>query len=183
MMVNKQLLIKMKQAGCVSIAFGIEFGNQTILDAAEKQIQLKDVRPTVEMIREAGLKSKGFFMIGYPTETRETVLETIQLAITCGINYAVFSLVTPFPGTKLFRYCEENGLLVHKDWEHYQFGFSGRRPFRIPAISEDELRSLYDLAVKKFHFAPRQLLYFMTHHTTLMARLAFSRMFSRKAPY
>ncbi len=175
---DKELLRLMRRAGCVSVAFGVEFGNQRVLDIVSKGFKLDQIKPGVAAIRETGLRSKGFFMIGHPVETPETVEDTIRLANTCGVNYAVFSLVTPFPGTELFRYCEKNGLLVHKNWEHYQFGNTENRPLRIPAIPPEELARLWDRAVRKFYYNPTRILDYIVHHPKLMARLASDKLAS-----
>ena len=175
---NAPLLRTMKKAGCVSIAFGIEFGNQKVLDFADKGLKLEHVKPAIEEIKKAGLRSKAFFMIGYPTETRETVEDTIKFAKTCGVNYAVFSLVTPFPGTALFKYCEENGLLMHKNWDLYQFGTTTNRPIRIPAIPDEELIKLYEKAVREFHYSPRRLLDYTVHHPSFIMKMGLQKITS-----
>jgi len=166
------ILRKMKKAGCVSVAFGIEFGNQQIMDFAKKGIKVSDVAPAVATIKKAGLRCKGYFMMGYPNETRETIEDTIRLANTCGVNYAVFSVVTPYVGTELFQYCEENNLLRHKEWDKYQFGITRERPIRMLYITDDELDELYRRANREFYMSPRRIVDYLIHHPSLMFRMA-----------
>jgi radical SAM superfamily enzyme YgiQ (UPF0313 family) len=107
--VNPQLLAKMYLAGCRQIHFGIESGNPEILKRTAKHINLDQVRQAVEWTEDAGILSKGYFMLGLPGDTEETMNETIEFAASLPLSEAMFSIATPMPGTKLW---EE---LVHKD--------------------------------------------------------------------
>jgi anaerobic magnesium-protoporphyrin IX monomethyl ester cyclase len=107
--VNPQLLAKMYLAGCRQIHFGIESGNPEILRRTAKHINLDQVRQAVEWTEDAGILSKGYFMLGLPGDTEETMNETIEFAASLPLSEAMFSIATPMPGTELW---EE---LVHKD--------------------------------------------------------------------
>lgn len=159
-----ELLSLMKKAGCISLALGIEFGNQRILDLCQKGFSVTRVRETVQLIKKAGMWVKGYFMLGYPTETEKTILDTIKLSQKAGLDYAVFSLVTPFPGTPLFDYANEKGLLVTEDWNDYQFGYTGRRPLRLDTVSEKRLIELYHKAIKGFWYRPSQIVKILKRH-------------------
>lgn len=100
--VNPEVLALMRQAGCRQIHYGIESGNQAIVDAIGKQITLEQVRQAVHWTREAGILSKGYFMLGLPGDTEETMEQTIRFASELDLDDAMFSLTTPFPGTRLW---------------------------------------------------------------------------------
>jgi radical SAM superfamily enzyme YgiQ (UPF0313 family) len=92
----------MYAAGCRRIHYGIESGNQEILQRISKGIKLEQVRDAVRWAKEAGIKAKGYFMLGLPGDTEETMQQTIDLAVELDLDEAMFSLTTPFPGTRLW---------------------------------------------------------------------------------
>lgn len=142
----------MRRANCRYIFYGIEFGNQRILDFSGKGTTLAQIRKAVEMTKEAGIISYGYFMLGYPTETKETIEDTITFARTVGVDHAGFSIVTPFPGTRLYKYCKEKGLLKTTDWSQYSIIQPGRSVIQLRDVTEEELMALYHRAHREFYF-------------------------------
>ena len=100
--VNPETLQKMHAAGCRRIHYGIESGNQEILQRVGKGIRLEQVRQAIRWTQEAGIAVKGYFMLGLPGDTEESMQQTINLAIDLNLDEAMFSLTTPFPGTRLW---------------------------------------------------------------------------------
>jgi radical SAM superfamily enzyme YgiQ (UPF0313 family) len=151
-LVNEEILKTMKQANCKVIFYGIEFGNQKILDDCGKKIKLEQIYKAIELSKKAGISPTGNFMMGYPTETKETIEDTINLALGLDLDFCSFSIVTPFPGCKLFDYCKENGLLKTEDWEHYNYFHPGMSVIRLPNIDDDELMELYRRIQNEYYF-------------------------------
>jgi len=100
--VNAEILRKMYAAGCRRIHYGIESGNQEILQRIGKGIRLEQVQQAVRWAQEAGINVKGYFMLGLPGDTEETMQQTINLAMDLNLDEVMFSLTTPFPGTRLW---------------------------------------------------------------------------------
>jgi len=100
--VNVEILQKMHTAGCRRIHYGIESGNREVLQRIGKGIRLDQVRQAVRWTQEAGIHVKGYFMLGLPGDTEETMQQTIDLATELNLDEAMFSLTTPFPGTRLW---------------------------------------------------------------------------------
>jgi anaerobic magnesium-protoporphyrin IX monomethyl ester cyclase len=100
--VDYNLLKTMKEAGCFKIHFGIESGNPKILKRIRKAINLDQVREAVENCRKVGIKTKGYFMLGLPGDTEETMRETIKFAYDLRLDEWMFSVTTPFPGTEMW---------------------------------------------------------------------------------
>jgi len=100
--VNPEVLRKMAAAGCRQIHYGIESGNQAILDQIGKRITLTQVEQAVRWTAAAGIRAKGYFMLGLPGDTEETMQQTIDFAGRLDLDDAMFSLTTPFPGTRLW---------------------------------------------------------------------------------
>ena len=100
--VNPELLGKMYQAGCREIHYGIESGNAEVLKRTAKHIDLKRVRDAVTWTEAAGIRAKGYFILGLPGDNEETIEETIEFAASLPLTEAMFSIATPFPGTQLW---------------------------------------------------------------------------------
>jgi radical SAM superfamily enzyme YgiQ (UPF0313 family) len=100
--VTPELLGLMYRAGCRELHYGIESGNQQVLDAIGKRITLEQVRQAVKWTHDSGILVKGYFMLGLPGDTEETMEQTIQFASELELDEAMFSLTTPFPGTRLW---------------------------------------------------------------------------------
>jgi len=94
---------KMKEAGCRRMFFGIESGNNSILKVMKKQINVEQARKAVELTAAAGIKAGAFFILGYPGETEETILDTIRFATSLPLDYLSFTLPYPIPGTGLYE--------------------------------------------------------------------------------
>lgn len=107
----------MRRAGCWQISFGIESGSQEILNRVNKGITLDEIRHAVRLSREAGIKTKGFFILGHPGESKETLRMTLALALELQLNDISVSLMTPFPGSELHDRVHEFGTF-NDDWEN-----------------------------------------------------------------
>ena len=123
-LMTKQLLEAMYSAGCRGIAYGIESGNQKILDSMKKNITLDQVREVVRWTKEAGINSCGYFMIGMLGETKATIRETIDFARELKLDFYGFSLATPFLGTELHDSALNTGLITKdgtsfREWSLY----------------------------------------------------------------
>lgn len=113
--VDAETLALMKQAGCWQISFGIESGSQPILDIVRKNATLQQIRRAVELCREAGIKSKGFFIVGHPGETTQSLRQTIDFALDLPLDDLSVTMLTPFPGTELYDRAAEFGQF-DADW-------------------------------------------------------------------
>lgn len=99
---DRELLIAMKEAGCVRIYFGMESGSQRMLDIYRKQVNIDEAKRTFHLCREVGIESAAFFMSGHPDETEEDFNHTVQFARAAQLNFASFNPLTPYPGTSMF---------------------------------------------------------------------------------
>ncbi len=108
--VTPDLLALMRAAGCTQIHYGIESACDEILSRIRKQIDLEAVTRAVRFTREAGIRSKGYFMAGLPGDTEETLERTLHFAKTLPLDEVMFSLATPFPGTVLWEEMLKKGI-------------------------------------------------------------------------
>jgi anaerobic magnesium-protoporphyrin IX monomethyl ester cyclase len=107
----------MRRAGCVRVFFGIESGNDRILALMNKQITVKQARHAVYAAKEGGLQVGAFFIVGYPGESDQTILDTLHFASGLLLDYLSFTLPYPIPGTALFERVKGNGGASVDDWE------------------------------------------------------------------
>ncbi len=101
--IDNEIALEMKQAGCEKIYFGIESGNDSILKLMNKKINIDQARKAVETARSAGLKTGAFFILFYPGDTNDTVLETIRYAVSLPLDYLSFTVPYPISGTKMYE--------------------------------------------------------------------------------
>ncbi len=100
--VTPELLKRLYKNGCRQIHYGIESGNPEVLKRTSKNIKLEQVVQAVHWTDQAGIASKGYFIIGLPGDTEETIQQTIEFAASLPLNEAMFSIATPFPGTRMW---------------------------------------------------------------------------------
>jgi anaerobic magnesium-protoporphyrin IX monomethyl ester cyclase len=114
---NREIAAKMRRAGCVRVFFGIESGNDDVLALMQKQITVEQARKAVYIAKSVGLQVGAFFILGYPSETDKSVLDTVRFASGLPLDYLSFTLPYPIPGTSLFERIKDNGDFVVDDWD------------------------------------------------------------------
>lgn len=110
---DDELASCMRRAGCHRIFFGMETGNERMLKLMNKRISVEQGIKAVKVAKAAGIKVGGFFILGYPSETNETLLDTIRLASSLPFDYLSLTLPYPIPGTRLYE--RVKGRMVLKD--------------------------------------------------------------------
>ncbi len=117
--VDPEMLAMMKAAGCDSIGFGVESGNQGILDLAQKGITKEQIQRAVAWSKEAGLRVHASFIVGLPGESPETLAETSAFAQALDVDYG-YHLLSPFPGTTIKEDIHNYDLeILTEDWDRY----------------------------------------------------------------
>jgi len=150
--VNDLALLKlMKKSGCWQISYGIESGNQKILDFAQKGITINQIEKAVRLTHKAGILSKGYFIFGLPYENEKTMQNTISFAKSIPLNdMSVFTL-TPFPGSKMYNIAEQYGT-IKKDFEKMNL----LEVVYVPTdLSKERLLYYQRRFMKEFYLRPR----------------------------
>lgn len=182
---TKDLLLTMKEAGLYSISVGIESGSNKILRDMKKNLSTEKIREKINLIRECGLEVCGFFIIGYPTETRQDIIKTINFALRLDLKRAGFSLFKPFPGTEITRQLIEKGEIKEmsdKEWAHFILADAVYAP---PGFTKEQIRSLRRKALVRFYFRPKIILKFISEiknfqHLKLVIKRIYSWLFKAK---
>lgn len=149
--IDAATLSLMQQAGCWQISFGIESGSQEILETIRKNVTLAQIRSAVELCCAAGIKSKGFFIVGHPGETSATLRQTIDLALSLPLDDLSVTMLTPFPGTELHARAAEFGSF-DVNWEKMNLLNAVFVPFGLTAA---ELESAQRELMRSFYLRPR----------------------------
>jgi radical SAM superfamily enzyme YgiQ (UPF0313 family) len=107
--VDEEMLRLMGRAGCMLMAWGIESGNELILKRAHKGAKTEQAHRALGWAHAAGIKNWGYFIIGLPGETVQTIQETIAVSKALPLDIALFHVAAPYPGTPFFFEVVENG--------------------------------------------------------------------------
>jgi anaerobic magnesium-protoporphyrin IX monomethyl ester cyclase len=148
---TRDLTRLMKKSGCYLLAFGIESGNQSILDSIDKKTDLATIERAVRVANSEGILTQGFFIFGLPGETEGTIRETINFAKRLPLDRAQFLLLDVLPGSGLWD--ELKGAHI-ADWHKRSYQEVKWVP---PTISSEILEKSPARAFRNFFFRPRQL--------------------------
>ena len=151
---DREMLIAMKQTGAYAFTVGIESGSQRILDLMNKQLTVELIREKVSLIHEVGLEPSGFFLLGFPGETKEEMRMTLDLAKSLPLKRAHFSNFLPLPGTAATNRLLESGEIEAPDWTTLSYS---QVPYVPRGMTREELKGFQRRAFLEFHLRPRIL--------------------------
>lgn len=148
---DREMLEIMKEMGAYSFNVGIESGSQRILDRMKKNLTLKLIEEKVNLIVTSGLEPCGFFIMGFPGETKEDIKATIEFAKRLKLKRAHFSNFLPLPGAEATQ-----ELLEHAELEKLSWGnlFYSKVPYAPQGISKKELKAWQRRAYLSFYLRP-----------------------------
>ncbi|WP_436515146.1 B12-binding domain-containing radical SAM protein [Ekhidna sp. To15] len=112
---NKDVIAKLKQAGCFRVWIGAESGSQKIIDKMDRRVKVEDVREMIIATRDAGIEAGTFIMLGYPGETQEDIEETLHHLKVSNPDYYTITLAYPIKGTDLYTEIE-NDIVSQPPW-------------------------------------------------------------------
>ena len=158
-MVTKELLYKMREAGCIAVWFGVESGSQKVVDAMGKGFSLPQAMRAFKWARDAGLMAVAGVIFGTPGETKETAWETIKLVEKINPDDVGFYIATPYPGTPMYDYVKKMGWLRVTDFDKYD---TATPIFEIPTMTMQQLRDLREQAFQRFYLRPTYVLRMFT---------------------
>ena len=158
--VDEEMLREMRSAGCIRIHYGIESGNQRVVNVLRKNIRLERAKKIFRQTRKAGIETLAYFILGNPTETRAEIQDSIDYSLEIDADYVHISVMTPFPGTEIYRMGLKNGILPRDYWREYA---ANPDPAFKPMVweenfSNDELNDMMIEAYKKFYKRPGYLM-------------------------
>lgn len=153
-----EILKLMKRSGCYFIAFGIESGNQEILNCIKKRTDLGTIENAVRLAKKVGIITQGFFIFGLPGETKETIRQTINFAKKLPLDKAQFLILDVLPGSQLWdELINKNEAL---NWEYKSYQEATWVP---EGLDRKALSQALGRAFRSFFFRPRQILFLLKY--------------------
>lgn len=151
--VTPRLFKLLKKAGCYRVAFGIESGNERVLKTFGKGIGLDQVRQAVKWANNAKIETWGYFVIGLPGETEESIIDTINFAKELELYTAKFSILIPFPGAPVYAMWDAAGLIKSKKWADYNM-YNPKLLYEHPNLDWETLIEYNRKAFREFYLRP-----------------------------
>jgi anaerobic magnesium-protoporphyrin IX monomethyl ester cyclase len=147
---DKPLIDLLHRAGLNTITFGVEsMDPETLKRVGRRPIPPEHQREIISYCREKKITTEGFYVIGFLTDTADSIRATIDYSVELNSTAALFKVLTPFPGTPLFK--QMKSMITETDWEK----FDGYTPtFKHPNMTHEELRQLLGLAYVRFYVRP-----------------------------
>jgi len=136
--IDKSLIRKMRLSGCRRIRFGIETGNQKILNSMRKGITLNQIRKTIKLCKKEGITTVAFTMLGYPGETKNTLENTVKFIRELDLDIVYPLFTSPLPGTDLYKSLKKINL--PDNWYDYLYHYPS---IRLKNISKEDLWKCY----------------------------------------
>jgi len=143
---DQGLLNLMRRAGCKSIALGIESGDENVFNNINKGEKLSDIIRAVEMIKRAGIKCVGYFIIGLPGDSIDSTKKTVRLQRGLGLSDYMYNILIPYPGTRVWDLVSEKGRVLEEISGAYHFGDDMKVSFETDEINRETIEKCYYLA-------------------------------------
>jgi len=147
---DEELVLKMRKAGCYRVNYAIESGSPRIQKLMKKNLKLGRAKEIIDFTARQNISVGGFFMLGFPDETEEEMLQTIDFALKSKCHTASFFILTPFPGTEMYSEAIEAGIDMEAMYSDYG-AVSKNLSRNVPAKRIKQLRTQ---AFRKFYFSP-----------------------------
>lgn len=156
---NRDLLSIMKRAGVFKFGFGIESGDKAILERIKKGLDIDRAVEIVRMARSLGIIAHGYFIIGFPGDSPETMQRTIDFAKRLDPHYASFSICTPLPGTEMYDDIARHGVFLEDVSQGIDEGlFALKVFFQYGDTKPEQVAQYCERAWKEFYFRPRKII-------------------------
>jgi radical SAM superfamily enzyme YgiQ (UPF0313 family) len=156
---DSETLEAMKAAGCREISFGIESGNEEILQKIDKVLKLDEARRVIQLTKKAGIKTHASYIMGYLGETEETLKDTIRFAKELNTTIAAFFVASPLPGTPFYHEAMQKGYIRDDiTWINFSPLTNQESVVNLPGLSRRTIRRLHRKAIKEYYLRPRYIL-------------------------
>lgn len=152
---------KMKDAGVVEVALGIESGNQEIVNRIGKKLDLRYVIRAVKILKSMDINTMGFFILGHPWDTPETMAQTFHFAKQLDIDHPFFFRAIAFPGTRLYDLVKEHGRFINENDTNFESYNLGNATFEIYDLKTKDLNKAFKRSYALFFLRPTKILKLM----------------------
>jgi radical SAM superfamily enzyme YgiQ (UPF0313 family) len=151
---DREFLVKLSRFGHSLICVPVESATPRIQELIRKNLDLGRVAATIDTCAELGIYTRGYFMLGFPTETREEMEATVSWAVRSGLHSAFFFVVVPFKGTALYEEYSED--LEGRAYRHEDYDYC-RGPMNLSAVPDEVLFSIQRWAYLRMVARPSRI--------------------------
>ena len=149
--IDEEFLKEAYKAGCYRIHFGVESGDQGILDNISKNQTLEQVEWAFQAARRIGLETAAYFVFGFPGETERTIRKTIDFARELKPDLTRVAIAIPYPGTPFYNEWLEKGYIKSRDWSKYTFHSKPTGIYDHPTLDTEMIWRYYNIFYRKFY--------------------------------
>lgn len=172
---NPRLIQLMAKAGLKELFLGFESASQEVLDKYGKKLKVEEAFKAMEILRRNKVKVIGAFILGALNENKEMIKHTIDMAKKLNPHQVQFTILTPYPGTRLYEKVKDR--LLTKDWNF----FTGSEPvIKLDGLKPKELKGLFNKSYLSFYGRPRRL---FTQGIPLLYRIVHGYKRKKRAPF
>lgn len=162
--IDEERLTWMKKAGCWLVAFGIESGNDEIQKKIKKGTTQSQAREAVKLCKKLGIKTYGFYLIGFPWETREMIMDTLNLAKELRCNFSEIHLAIPYEGTEFYEIARDLGIMEESAVGHNYFS---NPVIGTLHVTKEELIEMRKNTLRSLYMNPRYIANTLIHIRSL----------------
>ena len=148
-LIDREMLTSLKAAGCINLLFGVESGNDNILELINKKTTCDLIRKKVDIVDSVGIPWIGFFIMGYPGETKENILETLSFMRELNPNYAEINIFNPLPGTQTWNELETKNM-VSSDMDFSKYSQASLENFFVNDMTKQEFSEFALFMAREF---------------------------------
>jgi anaerobic magnesium-protoporphyrin IX monomethyl ester cyclase len=156
-----RLAWKLKQAGAYDVAIGIESGNQAIVKAIGKNLDLIAVKRAINLLKRLGVMTMGFFMVGLPGENIHTVMDTKRFIVESGLDVVDIFKIVPIPGTKLASIVAKEATMLRDPGKHMQFYSYDKPVFEMAGMPQELVMLAIQDMNRAFYMNARKISWFV----------------------
>lgn len=150
--VDREILMELRKAGCMTIYYGIESHSDEDLRRIRKGVTIRQVEDAVKWTKRAGIEAAGSFILGFPWQRVEDIRRTVMFAKKLDLDYAQFTVATPYPGTPLYNLAKRLGLIEVWNWSLYTTIHPVMRGLY---FTRQQLSALLSWAYRTFYLRPK----------------------------
>jgi radical SAM superfamily enzyme YgiQ (UPF0313 family) len=151
---DEDFVVKMRKAGTVFVGFAVETASPRLQRIIKKNLDLEKVKKNISLARRERIIAQGFFMLGFPTETREELQATVDYAVNSDLHAAHLFVVNPFEGTDLAEWAKSLNKPVHEDFERSYFT---EEVTNLTEVSDEEFDRIRRVGLRRFWLRPSRM--------------------------
>ena len=151
--VSRRLFDKMRKAGVYCVFFGVESGDDKVLEKIQKGENIAQIREAVRLAKEQGFYVGLFFVMGLPGSSIESEEKSLNLALELDVDQLSLGVITPYPGSRLYDLLRKQGM-ASEDWDAYRHDFLAKKLLYDCGMTGEEITTEWNSMIRRFYLRP-----------------------------